>query len=135
MRAVVLLVSLAFTSSAFGQGKGIYADNFDYYNAKGELVSSNSILINDFALDCGGSKKGKFSFSRPAKDTLIFKCTYTLDFIEHPRTKPETVTFVHTFKDKGDGHALLESVTIRNGLKMTPEGIEQAVNELGNVNR
>ena len=72
--------------------------------------------------------------SRGRKDTLIFKCTRTLDFIEHPRTKPETVTFTHVFKAKG-GRVLLESISSRNGLKMTPQGIEQVVNELGNLNR
>lgn len=132
MRTVVLLFSLALTASAFGQGKGIYADAFDYFNAKGELVQSD-YLINDFALDCSAAK-GRGSFSRPAKDTLIFKCTRTLDFIEHPRTKPETVTFTHVFKDKGD-RVLLESISSRNGLLMTPQGIEQVVNELGKLNQ
>lgn len=127
MRTAVLLLSLALTAPAFGQGKGIYAAEFDYYNAKGQLVTSQSI-IHDFAHECAAAK-GKGNFSRPAKDTLIFKCTRTLDFIEHPRTTPETVTFVHTFKDRA-GRALLESITSRNGLKMTPQGIEQIVNEL-----
>lgn len=130
---VVLLFSLAFAFSASGQGKGIYADAFDYFNAKGELVQSGYV-INDFAIDCNAAK-GRGGFSRPAKDTLVFKCTRTLDFIEHPRTKPETVTFTHTFKDKGGGRVVLESISSRNGLQMTPQGIEQAVSELGNNNR
>lgn len=133
MRTAALLLSLAFTAPAFGQGKGIYAADFDYYNDKGELTNSGDAIIQDFAHDCA-SAKGKGNFSRPSKDTLIFKCTRTLDFIEHPRTKPETVTFTHTFKDKG-GRAVLESITSRNGLLMTPQGIEQVVNELGNLNR
>lgn len=114
MRTAVLLLSLAFAAPAFGQGKRIYADAFDYFSAKGELVQSDYV-INDFAIDCA-TAKGKGSFSRPAKDTLIFKCTRTLDFIEHPRTKPETVTFTHVFKDKGD-RVLLESINSRNGCR------------------
>lgn len=129
MRTAIIFFSLAFTTPAFGQGKGIYAADFDYYNAKGELVQSGYV-INDFAIGCG-AVKGRGSFSQPAKDVLIFKCTRTLDFIEHPRTKPETVTFTHVFKDKGD-RVLLESISSRNGLRMTPQGIEQAVNELSN---
>jgi len=111
--------------------KGIYAADFDYYNAQGQLVTA-PYVINDFAIECAWAK-GKGSFSRPVKDTLIFKCTRTLDFIEHPRTKPETVTFVHTFKDR-HGRAVLESITSRNGLKMTPQGVEQVVKELGKPN-
>lgn len=139
LRSAILLLSFAITAPASGQDKGIYATEFYYINPKGEQVRGGSAIgaefvINDFPLDCGGNKKGKFSFSRPAPNTLIFKCTCILDFIEHPRTKPETVTFVHTFKDR-DGKAVLVSISSRNGLQMTPEGIEQAVNELGNLNR
>lgn len=84
--------------------------------------------IRDFHADCAQAKGTTFTQTIDA-DHIRFSCKRTLDFIEHPATRPDTVTFHFLFKDDGN-LILLERVNVNDRPQLRASDVESLIESL-----